>query len=322
MYNAKQFDSLLRDGYNLALNNQFNKAISTIKIAFDNANTIQQKSYSSQVLGEIYLMKHDWKKSAHWLTISIGYDNTKALCKMGWLHYHDYLNESLFHKELAHDYFIRATRVGYGEGYYGLYLLEKDPNMLSECMKNGYNPPKSGKTYISPLDEKVESIEKSDPDTPYKSKNRNSKSTDMVDLDTLYDESKTGNSKAFKRMIDLASNGDADACHYVGLFLEETAQNPESIDLAIKWFDKGASLGNKSSERKKRILSGYSRNREDICPRCQVGLVIRPAPNGGYFKGCPNYPRCKYTTPVSTPIYNGRRQVTEWDCFRTYMKKK
>ena len=43
----------------------------------------------------------------------------------------------------------------------------------------------------------------------------------------------------------------------------------------------------------------FTRNalRQDICPYCQSPLVIR---NGKYgkFKGCSNYPKCKYTHPL------------------------
>ena len=297
------FDSFLDGGYEAINKNDYDRAILLGKKAYEIADTYLQKSFSSQALGEFYLKKHEWTESAHWLLISIEFGNPKSMCLMGWLHYHDYLNEPLFHKNLAHDYFIRSARGGFNEGYYGLFLLENKYDYLAECRKKGYEPPMYNGKYISPLEYEPKSSEKDS-------------------LDKLYDESKEGNRKSFETMINRASKGDAEACHYVGLFLEETAQSPEAIDLALKWYNKGSALGNKSSERKKRLISGYSRNKEDICPRCQLGLVIRPAPNGGYFKGCPNYPRCRYTAPVSTPIYNGRKQVTEWDCFRTYMKKK
>ena len=59
-------------------------------------------------------------------------------------------------------------------------------------------------------------------------------------------------------------------------------------------------VGGRDARKKhvKRIKSYRPQKAEGRCPRCGGGLVHRSGKNGGRFKGCSNFPKCRYTKSI------------------------
>ena len=53
----------------------------------------------------------------------------------------------------------------------------------------------------------------------------------------------------------------------------------------------------KDKEHIKNIKIMQENIKNDICPHCKVALIIKIGKNG-YFKGCSNYPNCKFTKKI------------------------
>lgn len=238
--------------------------------------------------------------------------STIAYCKMGWLYRRGCLSTG---RDIgaAHDCFEKAAKQNDPEGYWGLYCLgnqyvdDNAERCLIKATKMGYKPAikEYKKTHSGQDIEEV--IEKE-------------KKLDEVEL--LYKESKELRRGSFLKLLDLAEHDNAKACYYMGLFIQEAGKTENHKKLYTRWYEKSEELGYKKSKEKLRTIAGYSKNKENICPRCGRGLVIRPGNNGGYFKGCSGYPACRYTTPVSTPYYGNKEDMTEIECFMIYKEYK
>lgn len=278
----------------------------------------QELEEKNRKINELLSLGRKFEGQSRWGDMARVYDqaiklgSTEACCRMGWLHYNGtmYSGKNL---SAAHTYFDTAAKNGDPEGFYGLYLVNRDrlhPESAEKCLRasaeKGYKPAISEYRTKYPtrtLDIKVKKTKKSD------------------DAEHLYNEAMEWNERSFRTLMEKAESGNAKACYYLGLFIEQSGNSEEHMELCTKWYNISKDLGYKKSEGKLRQIAGYSRNKEDVCPACGKVLVIRPGNNGGYFKGCSGYPSCQYTTPVSTPYYGKKPTLTELGCFIDYKSR-
>ena len=272
-----------------------------------------QKGKQALNLGDKLARQGKMSEAAVEYAKAIKYGNIAACCRLGWMHYDGkmYSGKNISH---AIGYFHAAAEHGSGEGFYGLYVCggyywdKMSPyEYLKRAAELGYKPAleEFKKKYNEPITKK-ETI---------KMPNGN-----LDDVEFSYYKAKMKDKNAFITLKNMAENNDSKACYFMGMFIQNSGNTEEHEELCLKWYKKSYELGYKKAKEAIRLATGYSRNNEDVCPRCGKPLTIRPGNNGGYFKGCSGFPKCQYTTQVSTPYYGKMVKMSELDCFMIYCK--
>ena len=258
---------------------------------------------AAHVLGNVYKIKGEYGKAIEWLRMSISEGNQDSRRELAWALLLENFEQN--HCE-ATAIFDKIRKEGDSEGEFGLGYIEERLGNPNDALNHYYNSA-------------VRKNEKAKEKVKLEALKNNSKAayfySDLVSGEERYKfllgACLLGNRTAFKRLMN--ESGNKLASQYLGTFFEYCEQYPEHAELALKWYDRS---GTEDSRIRMKIVVGRKYNTEEYCPYCHVKLRIIRGENGGYFKGCPNYPGCGYTTNTITNIY--RTVGGEYQCFDSY----